>query len=178
MKKILAAFLVAILFWSCDEPVRLDVDQGETRVVIEGLITNLPGYQYIKLSQTGGFYDQGFYFAGGDTISIIKHSKNWWAQAEGLHTLLVFARMYPADANDYRIKFSQLWDYIQKYLVDHEHGDWYEEGIDHDPAKKTSAKSHIWKATYHNFRSLSNCIRMLKSGIPGNAGDPAQHNPQ
>jgi mannobiose 2-epimerase len=128
--------------------------------------------------QTGGFYDQGFYFAGVDTISIIKHSKNWWAQAEGLHTLLVFARMYPADANNYRLKFSQLWDYIQQYLVDHEHGDWYEEGIDHDPARKTSAKSHIWKATYHNFRSLSNCIHMLEKGIPGNGGVPTQHNTQ
>jgi mannobiose 2-epimerase len=110
----------------------------------------------------GGFYDQGYYFRNGDTISIIKQSKNWWAQAEGLNTLMIFSRLYPSDGMNYAGKFLQLWTYVQLNLIDHVHGDWYEEGIDHDPGRKNSAKSHIWKATYHNFRSLSNCIRMLE----------------
>ncbi|HTE28540.1 AGE family epimerase/isomerase [Flavitalea sp.] len=109
-----------------------------------------------------GFYDQGYYFRNSDTISIIKQSKNWWAQAEGLNTLMIFSQLYPSDKLNYADKFLELWNYVQLNLIDHVHGDWYEEGIDHDPARKTSAKSHIWKATYHNFRSLSNCIRMLE----------------
>jgi mannose/cellobiose epimerase-like protein (N-acyl-D-glucosamine 2-epimerase family) len=113
-------------------------------------------------SVNGGFYDQGYYFKGRDTMAIIKRSKNWWAQAEGLNTLLIFSRMYPSDKNHYGEKFMQLWNYIETNLVDHEHGDWYEEGLDNDPGRKTSAKSHIWKATYHNFRSLSNCIHILQ----------------
>jgi hypothetical protein len=59
MKNIFIVLLISIFFWSCDEPVRLDVDQGEARVVIEGLVTNLPGHQYVKLSHTAGFYDTG-----------------------------------------------------------------------------------------------------------------------
>jgi len=112
--------------------------------------------------KTGGFYDQGYYFKNEDSITIIKNSKNWWAQAEGLNTLLIFSTLYPSDQMQYGQKFLQLWNYTQSYLIDHEHGDWYEEGLDNDPERKTSPKSHIWKAAYHNFRSLSNCIRMLQ----------------
>jgi cellobiose epimerase len=138
-----------------------DVNDKKTKLVGKKMVDHAlhNGYDQIK----GGFYDQGFYFKGEDTITIIKYSKNWWAQAEGLNTLLIFSRMYPGDANRYKLKFTNLWEYVNKYLIDHEHGDWFEEGVDHDPARRTSAKSHIWKATYHNFRSLGNCIRMLES---------------
>ena len=113
-------------------------------------------------SVRGGFYDQGYYFKGSDTITILKNSKNWWTQAEGLNTLLIFSILYPGDKMEYEKKFSLLWQYTQVYLIDHEHGDWYEEGLDNDPERKTSNKAHIWKATYHNFRSLNNCIKLMQ----------------
>lgn len=59
MKKLVALMFVSVLFWSCDEPVRLDVTQGESRVVIEGQVTNLEGQQYVKVSRSNGFYDSG-----------------------------------------------------------------------------------------------------------------------
>jgi mannobiose 2-epimerase len=111
----------------------------------------------------GGFYDQGFYYKNQKGISIIKESKNWWAQAEGLNTLAIFSELYPDDPMNYGAQFLKLWGYTWQYLIDHEHGDWYEEGLDNDPERKTSDKAHIWKSAYHNFRSLSNCIRLLKS---------------
>jgi cellobiose epimerase len=112
----------------------------------------------------GGFYDEGYYFKGRDTISIIFDSKNWWAQAEGMNTLLLMADHFPADPMHYYDKFKQLWQYIQTYLIDHVNGDWYEEGLDKEPQRKTALKGHIWKATYHHFRSLSNCIKRLNTG--------------
>src|SRR5690606_40790989 len=39
--------------------------------------------------EVGGFYDEGYYFKGADSIRIIRDTKNWWAQAEGLNTLLL-----------------------------------------------------------------------------------------
>ncbi|SHF70487.1 mannobiose 2-epimerase [Cnuella takakiae] len=111
----------------------------------------------------GGFYDQGYYFPGDTAITIIKDSKNWWAQAEGLNTLLICSRLYPDDPLDYAGKFVQLWQYAQTYLIDHQYGDWYEEGLDKEPERRTGNKAHIWKATYHNFRSLSNCIKILEA---------------
>jgi mannobiose 2-epimerase len=74
--------------------------------------------------KTGGFYDEGYYFKGTDTISIILESKNWWAQAEGLNTLLLMADQYPGDPMHYYDKFKKQWLYIQTYLIDHVNGGW------------------------------------------------------
>ena len=111
----------------------------------------------------GGFYDEGYYFKGRDSITIIFDRKNWWAQAEGLNTLLLMAESYPNDPMRYYDKFKQQWNYIQTYLIDHVNGEWYEEGIDKEPQRKTALKGHIWKASYHNFRALSNCVKRLRS---------------
>ena len=109
----------------------------------------------------GGFYDEGYYFKDKPGCTIINKSKNWWAQAEGLNTLLIMSQLYPADSMHYLEHFFKLWDYVQTYLIDHEHGDWYEEGLDNEPQRKTALKAHIWKTTYHNFRALSNCIKRI-----------------
>ncbi|HVY76534.1 MAG TPA: AGE family epimerase/isomerase [Puia sp.] len=110
----------------------------------------------------GGFYDEGYYFKGEDTITILKNTKNWWAQAEGLNTLLLMADHYPDDPMHYFDKFKMIWHYIDTYLIDHEHGDWYDSGLDTDPSRKTALKGQIWKAAYHNYRALSNCIDRLR----------------
>ena len=94
--------------------------------------------------------------------TIINNGKNWWAQAEALNTLLMFSYMYPNDQLHYRDKFFKEWQYVQTYLIDHEHGDWYEEGLDTSPQYKTRLKAQIWKTTYHNFRALMNCINRIQ----------------
>jgi mannobiose 2-epimerase len=114
-------------------------------------------------STLGGFYDEGYYFNDKPGCTIINRSKNWWAQAEGLNTLLIFSELYPDDPMHYQDRFIKLWQYVQTYMIDHEHGDWYEEGLDNEPQRKTALKAHIWKATYHNFRALSNCIQRLST---------------
>ncbi len=111
----------------------------------------------------GGFYDEGYYFKDKPGLTIINKSKNWWAQAEGLNTLLIMAQLYPTDPVNYLKHFYKQWDYVQTYLIDHEHGDWYEEGLDNEPQRKTALKAHIWKGSYHNFRALMNCINRLDS---------------
>jgi len=109
----------------------------------------------------GGFYDEGYYFKDRPGCTIINRSKNWWAQAEGLNTLLIFSKLYPDDPMRYGQRFVRIWNYIQTYLIDHEHGDWYEEGLDNEPQRRTALKAHIWKGAYHVFRSLSNCMKRL-----------------
>jgi cellobiose epimerase len=116
----------------------------------------------------GGFYDEGYYFKGEDEITITRDTKNWWAQAEGMNTLLIFADLYPDDSHQYAEKFVQQWNYIDQYLIDHEFGDWYAGGLDKEPEQKTALKGHIWKATYHHFRSMVNCIRRLRHSEGGN----------
>lgn len=111
--------------------------------------------------EVGGFYDRGYYFAGDDELTIIADSKNWWAQAEGLNTLLLMAELFPEDEMRYEEKFLKQWEYIKTYLLDHEHGGWYEGGLDKEPEWKTRNKGHIWKGSYHTARSLMNVLSRL-----------------
>lgn len=116
----------------------------------------------------GGFYDEGYYFPDTTGITIIRDSKNWWAQAEGLNTLLLMAIRYPNDAMHYEKRYEKLWQYGQTYLIDHQYGDWYEEGLDKEPQRRTALKGHLWKATYHTYRALTNCVdRVQKANSYG-----------
>ncbi|MEP7266095.1 MAG: AGE family epimerase/isomerase [Saprospiraceae bacterium] len=110
----------------------------------------------------GGFYDAGYYFKGEPSISIIGDGKNWWTQSEGLNTLLIMSDLYPNDPLHYFEKFKKQWSYIQNYLIDYKHGDWYSNGLDKDPNAIHGTKGNIWKAAYHQYRSLENCIFRLK----------------
>lgn len=113
-------------------------------------------------STIGGLYNEGYYFKDEPGITIIFDSKNWWAQAETLNSLLLMADLFPRDKMDYFGKFKKQWQYIQAFLIDHEHGEWYEEGLDKEPHRRTSNKGHIWKGNYHNYRALDNCIHQLR----------------
>lgn len=123
---------------------------------------------------TGGFYDAGYYFEGNDICAIIKETKNWWAQAEGLNALLLFSRIFP-DEHRYEDYFQQQWEYIKTYILDKEYGDWFEGGLDKEPHYQRGQKSHIWKCTYHTLRSLMNCISLLKNDTSKDITNVAFH---
>jgi len=112
-------------------------------------------------SKAGGFYDEGYYFKGEDHLRIIRDSKNWWAQAEGLNTLLMMADRYPDDTLHYFSKFQQQWRYIDRYVIDHEFGDWFAGGLDKEPFQKRSGKGNIWKGCYHQYRAMAHCLKRL-----------------
>lgn len=114
--------------------------------------------------RNGGFYDRGYYFAHANSIAIISEVKTWWVQAEGLNALLLMAKLFPQEKK-YREAFAKEWEYINQYLIDHEHGEWYEEGLDNSPEQAQAPKARDWKVNYHNSRALMNCIKMLKSEI-------------
>ena len=112
--------------------------------------------------KTGGFYDAGYYFKNKPGLTIISREKNWWSQAEAMNSLLLMSHLFPGDVMRYFDKFQQQWKYIQTYMIDHVHGDWYANGTDIDPQIKTALKGHIWKGNYHQFRSMMNCVDRLR----------------
>jgi mannobiose 2-epimerase len=113
----------------------------------------------------GGFWDAGYYIEGEEKITIIQHTKNWWAQAEGLNALLLMSRIFP-DEKIYQDYFHKQWNYIKNYLLDNENGDWYEGGLDKEPDFKKGPKGHIWKAAYHTGRALMNSVKILSKDYP------------
>lgn len=118
-------------------------------------------------NEVGGFYDEGYYFKDKSGITITHDTKNWWAQAEGLNALLLMANLFPDDEMHYYAKFETLWKYVDTYLIDHTHGDWYAGGLDKQPDMKKALKGNIWKGIYHHYRSLDNCIQALRQEQPG-----------
>lgn len=111
--------------------------------------------------ENGGFYDGGYYLSGDDELTIVRDTKTWWAQAEGLNTLLNMSQLYPDDEQPYQQRFLEMWDYINQYFIDEEYAGWYESGLDKSPDARYDAKGHIWKANYHDGRTLMNGIRNL-----------------
>ncbi|MEO8562152.1 MAG: AGE family epimerase/isomerase [bacterium] len=113
-------------------------------------------------SAAGGFYEAGYYFPGRTSLTLVDDTKNWWAQAEGLNTLLIFGDLYPQDPLRYHDRFLDQWRYVNTYLIDHEHGGWYAGGIDKEPQMRSALKGQIWKAAYHDGRALMNVTRRLE----------------
>jgi cellobiose epimerase len=111
----------------------------------------------------GGFFDEGYYFDENGKCEIIKDTKVWWAQAEGLNALLLFSKIFPEEKKYYEL-FIEQWEYIKKYLIDYEHGDWYWGSLEKEPFYIKEPKATIWKCTYHTGRALMNCIKMLDDG--------------
>lgn len=111
-------------------------------------------------SEKGGFYEQGKYIDG--KMTILDLGKNWWAQAEGMNSLLLMHQQFPDDPRQYDQQFELLVNYMDQNLLDHTHLGWYSGGVDHHPEIKKSGKANIWKGTYHTSRSLIHCISMLE----------------
>ncbi len=111
--------------------------------------------------ENGGFYDGGYYFGDDEDLVVLRDTKTWWAQAEGLNALLLMSLLYPDDEMGYHEYFIQMWDYINANLIDHEFNGWVETGLDKSPDARYGAKGHIWKTNYHDGRSMMYGIRYL-----------------
>ncbi len=111
--------------------------------------------------QNGGVFDGGIDTTGNDDIRIVMPTKSWWGQAEALNAMLLFSKLYPNETH-YRKAFEQQWRYMQKYVIDYTHGDWYINGTDTDPRALKSVKASAWECNYHTSRALLNCLEMLE----------------
>jgi mannobiose 2-epimerase len=134
-------------------------DDTRTLAVAKKMLDHALRYGWDE--KTGGFCDEGYYFGSDEHCTIIKDTKNWRAQAEGLNALLLFSRIFPSEQR-YQEYFLRQWEYAKSSVIDAENGDWFEGGIDKEPEYRTGRKSHMWKCTYHTSRALMNCITMLQ----------------
>ena len=112
-------------------------------------------------ADAGGLYDRGYYFPSSTEPAIILPTKTWWSQAEALNTFLIMADLFPDDPWDYAAAFRKQWEYVDRYLIDHEYGGWYGGGLDQEPERASMPKAHLWKAAYHDGRALLNVVRRM-----------------
>src|SRR6187549_1717422 len=59
MKNIIILIALGIIFAACEKPVDLDLKQSEPKIIIEGQVTNNLDYQYVRVTRSAGFYDDG-----------------------------------------------------------------------------------------------------------------------
>lgn len=56
IKKIVSVIAGAVLFSSCTDVIKVDVDPGETLLVVDAWVSNSPGTQNIKLTTTSPYF--------------------------------------------------------------------------------------------------------------------------
>jgi mannobiose 2-epimerase len=105
----------------------------------------------------GGFYDKGESFGN----PAWDRTKVWWTEAEGLNALLVMDHKFGRQTDRYRTAFHKQWDFIDKHLLDPEHGGWYSETTREGKLIGDGAKAGPWKANYHTSRAMMNVATLL-----------------
>jgi len=138
----------------------LGIEDDKTPVICKMMVDNamVNGWD----TTSAGVFDAGYFYKGDSAVTILRDTKNWWAQAETLNTLLIMSEIYPDDPLNYKKRFPDQWKFINDYLVDHEYGGWYSGSIDKEPGAREGKKAQIWKGNYHTVRSLINCIERIK----------------
>jgi mannobiose 2-epimerase len=111
----------------------------------------------------GGMFEAGYYFSEGGPCEVVDRSKLYWVQAETLNTLSLLACRYPDDPRGYLHRFLEQWRYCDRYLVDHDRGGWYWQGLDALPGPQQPGKADPVRATYHVSRALMNSIGRLEA---------------
>ncbi len=156
---------VETAFLMLDAARVLSLDDGvRTPIVARRLVDHALRWGWDNTE--GGFVDRAYRLAGTTQPTIIAATKVWWAQAEGLNTLLLMSDRFDEKEGHYLHAFEKLWDYVQNNLFDDVYGGWYWGGLDKEPERRWGPKAETWKGPYHTVRSLFECIRRIRSSEP------------
>ncbi len=96
-------------------------------------------------SRYGGIFDTGKL---GRPFST---DKQWWAQSEAL-TGFTYAWLL-SDNKKYADITGQIWDFIDKHVIDHEFGEWYFLVDETGKPFTEGQKAGPWKCPYHTART-------------------------
>ena len=100
--------------------------------------------------------DGGLFYAG-QAGEITDPNREWWPQAEAV---VGFLNAY-ALANDeaFLDAARRAWDYIEKYFVNKQHGEWFWRIRPDGTPDPNEPKVSQWKSPYHNVRA---CLEIIK----------------
>jgi len=83
--------------------------------------------------------------------------KHWWVQAEGM---VGFLNAWQISGEEHFLdKSVGCWQFVQRHLLDHAHGEWFW-GVDaHHRVMPGEDKAGFWKCPYHNGRA---CMELME----------------
>lgn len=83
--------------------------------------------------------------------------RHWWVQAEAV---VGFLNIWKLTENEiWLIKAINCWDYINKYMVDRNNGEWFWSVNNDRLVNRKEDKAGFWKCPYHNSRM---CLEIMK----------------
>lgn len=127
-------------------------------------ILNKTAYRLVKVSNT--FIEEaldtdfGVFNAIDSKQGKIDRDKHWWPQAEAMMGML-YAWKVTHDEAYLTIAF-QIWEFINKHIIDPENGEWYFRVDVKGNPYTTEDKVGPWKCPYHNSRAMIELIGILK----------------
>ncbi len=118
------------------------------------------------VDKDGGLFLESYRYG-----SHVRTNKHWWLQAE---TLVGFMNAWQLTGEEkYRNTVKLSWDFIDRYVIDHERGEWYtkvnrlgvpfltEPEDDPSPYYRNDRKIDPWKCPYHNGRAMLEMIQRI-----------------
>jgi hypothetical protein len=57
---LLVILLLSATFNSCTEKIDIDLDSDRVRLVVEGTISDIPGRQFVRLTETANYFSNSF----------------------------------------------------------------------------------------------------------------------
>lgn len=102
----------------------------------------------------GGVMD-GYVMASGEYHT----QRMWWVQAEGLVGFLTAYKLTGEER--YWQAVQKLWDFIQRYQLDRQYGEWHWHSTLDAPDRDRDYKVGFWKGPYHNGRAMIECARLV-----------------
>jgi mannobiose 2-epimerase len=116
----------------------------------------------IKMAQA--VYEQGLDIDGGllyeaDPTGIIDTDKHWWPQAEAV---VGFLNAYELSVQKHFLTaVERSWNFIDKYIVDHQNGEWFWRVSKSGVPSQEQYKVDPWKCPYHNSRASFEVMERL-----------------
>ena len=129
---------------------------GDTAILVEA--------RKAAVSMAQAVYEQavdsdGGLFYEGRGKEIIDTDKHWWPQSEAV---VGFLNAYELSGRGYFLKASQnSWEFIEKFIVDHQHGEWYWKVSRDGTPSNDKYKVDPWKCPYHNGRTCFEVMERL-----------------
>ena len=116
----------------------------------------------VKMAQA--VHDQAIDADGGlfyeaDSTRIIDSDKQWWPQSEAV---VGFLNAYQMTGQRHFLDAAERsWAFIEKYIVDHKHGEWFGRVSRGGVPSEKQYKVDQWKCPYHNSRTCFEVMERL-----------------
>jgi len=105
--------------------------------------------------------DGSLYYEFERATGHLDTDRHWWPQAEAMVGLMD-AFQITRDKN-YFEKSMNTWQFIRRFMIDKEHGEWYWRIDERRIPDEREDKAGFWKCPYHNSRACMEIMRRIEA---------------